>query len=89
MVIVPNPAALKVRQLNFSLNDVGKNVWERTFGTVESGYGSNLEGGEGLVLHQYLGHGFVVVFGFDDSNGNVGFVEQRIVGAQNRTLVAV
>ena len=89
MVIVPNPAALKVRQLNFSLNDVGKDVWERTFGTVESGHGSNLEGDGGLALHQYLGHGFVVVFGFDDSEGNVGFVEQRIVGAQDSALIPV
>jgi hypothetical protein len=55
MVIVPNPAALKVWQLNFALDDVGKDVWERAFGTVESGHESNLEGGGGLGLHQYLG----------------------------------
>ena len=55
MVIVPNPAALKVWQLNFSFDDVGKDVWERTFGAVESGHESNLESGCELVLHQYLG----------------------------------
>ena len=89
MVIVPNPAALKVWQLNFAFNDVGKNVWERTFSAVESGHGSNLEGGGGFVLHQYLGHGFVVVFGLDHRNGNVGFVEQSVVSTQNRALITV
>lgn len=89
MVIVPNPAALKVWQLNFAFNDVGKNVWERTFSAVESGHGSNLEGGGGFVLHQYLGHGFVVVFGFNYRDGNVGLVKQRIVRAKHGALIAV
>ena len=34
-------------------------------------------------------HGVLVVFGFDHRQGNVGLVEQGVVGAQHRALVAV
>ena len=65
MVIVPNPAALKVRQLNLAFNDVGKDVWERALGAVESGHGRNLEGGDGLCSNNTWANCGRLSFGID------------------------